>query len=293
MAGPEVPFFLKYMPMKVKLTSLGRAKLPAFLGSTLRGVIGQALQEDSVAYNYIYNNRALNGNTQDVANPYVIIPPESEKDIYPEGEKLNFQILLLGEAVQYAQQLVNAIKGIGELGLGALRYPFKLEKITHGLDQRVIWEDGSFYEISVRSEVLPCYYLPEVRRLRIHMLTPLRIRRNGELLDKLDFPTIIRNITRRMEMITGRYGGWSDKTEAGRIRTLSQDVSTVKERLESVSMERYSNRLGKKMDFDGLMGDIWFEGEITPFIPWLFAAQILHIGRNTTFGMGRIQVEFI
>ena len=96
-----------------------------------------------------------------------------------------------------------------------------------------------------------------------------------------------------MEMITGRYGGWSDKTEAGRIRTLSQDVSTVKERLESVSMERYSNRLGKKMDFDGLMGDIWFEGEITPFIPWLFAAQILHIGRNTTFGMGRIQVEFI
>lgn len=114
---------------------------------------------------------------------------------------------------------------------------------------------------------MPCYYLPEVRRLRIHMLTPLRIRRNGELLDKLDFPTIIRNITRRMEMITGRYGGWSDKTEAGRIRTLSQDVSTVKERLESVSMERYSNRLGKKMDFDGLMGDIWLKAKLRPLFP--------------------------
>lgn len=84
---------------------------PAFLGSTLRGVIGQALQEDSGAYNYIYNNRALNGNTQDVANPYVIIPPESEKDIYPEGEKLNFQILLLGEAVSVRATVSECNKG--------------------------------------------------------------------------------------------------------------------------------------------------------------------------------------
>lgn len=47
------------------------------------------------------------------------------------------------------------------------------------------------------------------------------------------------------------------------------------------------------MDFSGLLGNVQFEGNITPFVPWLYAAQILHIGRNTTFGMGKIEVEFI
>ena len=58
-------------------------------------------------------------------------------------------------------------------------------------------------------------------------------------------------------------------------------------------IKRYSNRLGQKMDFSGLLGNVQFEGNITPFVPWLYAAQILHIGRNTTFGMGKIEVEFI
>ena len=47
------------------------------------------------------------------------------------------------------------------------------------------------------------------------------------------------------------------------------------------------------MDFSGLLGTIEYEGRLTPFVPWLYAAQRLHIGRNTTFGMGKIEVYFI
>lgn len=47
------------------------------------------------------------------------------------------------------------------------------------------------------------------------------------------------------------------------------------------------------MDLRGLLGSIEFEGELTPFVPWLYAIQTLHIGRNTTFGMGKITVEFL
>ena len=58
-------------------------------------------------------------------------------------------------------------------------------------------------------------------------------------------------------------------------------------------MERYSNRTNEKMDFGGLMGSMSFHGDLSLFVPWLYAAQILHIGGNTTFGMGRIEVEII
>ena len=263
------------------------------MGSALRGVIGQALFQDKNAYNYLYHNGKLNSNMQDIINPYVLIPPDTKKQIYFEKEELNFKILLLGEGVQYARQLVNAIQQIRKLGLGAPRYKFELKKITHSLDQRIIWEKGHFYEIAIRSAALPYHYLPDVSQLHIQMLTPLRIRRNGNLLEELDFTTIIRNIARRMVMMTERYGGWCDQLEIGRILELSEDISVIRQKTEILNMERYSNRLGKKMDFSGLMGDIWFEGDLTPFVPWLYAAQIVHFGRNTTFGMGRTKMEFI
>ena len=48
----------------------------------------------------------------------------------------------------------------------------------------------------------------------------------------------------------------------------------------------------EKMDFSGLLGEIEYEGNIDPFVPWLSAARILQIGRNTTFGMGKIETFF-
>ena len=67
----------------------------------------------------------------------------------------------------------------------------------------------------------------------------------------------------------------------------------MREELRVERMERYSNRINGKMDFSGLMGEVEYEGELSPFVPWLCAAQVLHIGRNTTFGMGKIEVYFI
>ncbi len=289
----QTTFFIRYLPMKISLISMETAVLPVYLGSTLRGAIGQALHHDAVAFNYLYNNRNLSDNGQDIVNPYVIVPPAINEAPYHTGEELSFHILLLGEAVRYTYPLINALYGVQRLGLGASRYPFELKKVTHSLDQRVIWQEGLFNAVAARSITLPYRSLPGIRKLTIYAHTPLRIRRNGVLLETVDFTTIIRNITQRIEAIAARYGGWVDTMDTARIQTLSSEVSIIQNNLELKNMKRYSNRLGEKIDFSGLLGTIQFEGELTPFVPWLYAAQILHIGRNTTFGMGRIEVEFI
>ena len=80
-----------------------------------------------------------------------------------------------------------------------------------------------------------------------------------------------------------------NKEEATRLLMLAAEVRTTKEDLRLEQVERYSNRLKGKMDLSGYWGS-GVCGDLTPFVPWLLAAQILHIGRNTTFGMGRIEV---
>lgn len=84
-----------------------------------------------------------------------------------------------------------------------------------------------------------------------------------------------------------------DRTEVERIQSLAAEVQTVREELRVERMERYSNRINRKMDFSGLAGEVEYEGNLSPFVPWLTAAQRLHVGRNTTFGMGKIEVYFI
>lgn len=289
----QTAFFLEYLPINITLVSMKTANLPEYLGSTLRGVIGQALRQNPEAYLYLYDNRKLSENRQDIANPYIIVPPVIQNTTYHAGDELNFEFLLLGDATQYAQALINALSNRKNLELGVSRYPFTLSKASHGTQQRIIWQDGVFHSIAANNIVLPHRTLPNVRQLDLRTRTPLRIRRKGILLEKIDFPTIIRNIVSRMEAITMRYGGWVDKEEIERIQRLSTEVSTSQDNMELKMMDRYSNRQGKKIDFNGLMGTMQFEGEITPFVPWLFAAQTLHIGRNTTFGMGQIEVEFL
>ncbi|WP_196603110.1 CRISPR system precrRNA processing endoribonuclease RAMP protein Cas6 [Pectinatus frisingensis] len=286
-------FFIKYLPMKILLTSVKKAVLPEYLGSTLRGTIGQALHINPVAFNYIYNNRILSDNKQDIINPYMIIPPAIHKTPYQAGEDLSFYMILLGNAIQYASSVIDALGSLEKFKLGASRYPFILKKIVHSLDQRVIWQSGLFYGTAIRSAVVPYRCLSDIEQLTINIKTPLRIRRNGMLLESIDFPTIIRNIIHRIEAITQRYGGWVNTTEAVRIQTLASEIPVTQSRLALKQMSRYSNRLGEKMDFSGLLGSIRCKGVLTPFVPWLYAAQVLHIGRNTTFGMGQIEVEFI
>ena len=127
----------------------------------------------------------------------------------------------------------------------------------------------------------------------VKICTPLRIRHGGHLVKKVSFQTLIRNITNRIIAITERYGGWADQEESDRLLSLAEKVRIVNEEIKVEKLERYSNRTNGKMDFSGLIGTIEYEGNLTPFVPWLYAAQRLHIGRNTTFGMGKIQVYFI
>ena len=55
--------------------------------------------------------------------------------------------------------------------------------------------------------------------------------------------------------------------------------------------ERYSNRQQTKMLLGGLLGRLDLEGDLPPFVPLLRAAEILHVGKGATFGLGRIAVE--
>lgn len=62
-------------------------------------------------------------------------------------------------------------------------------------------------------------------------------------------------------------------------------------RLFHYLLSRHSYRQEKWMDFDGAVGWMEWEGDLTSALPWLRAAEILHIGQKATFGLGKIRIS--
>lgn len=291
MNSNSTPFKFEYLPLLIQLECCETTHLPAYLGSTLHGVVGWALTSNSKAYSFLFENRKFGGAKQDIVNPYIIEPPRY-RPVYKPGDVLSFQLILLGTAASYVKDVVEALASVKQFGIGANRKPFKLINVLHGERYVPIWQAGEFYSSAANSEVLSETIQEDCSWCSIQFLTPLRIRRGGELLLKLDFLTIIRNTTKRIEMLTERYGGYCDSSS---IPSLVDQSANVIERTLDVyvtQIHRYSNRREEKMDMSGLLGAMTFEGELSAFTPWLKAARKLHIGRNTTFGYGQLDVIF-
>lgn len=287
----DTRFSLVYIPLLIQLKCHETVLLPDYLGSTLHGIMGWALLPHKELYQYLFENRSLGGAKQDIINPYIIEPPRFH-GVYKAGEKLCFQFILLGDAVQYCAEVIRILAETRWFKLGADRKLFELEEILHGQTLQTIWKNGAAEWKNAVEQPVPDTIQNKSTFCSIHFLTPLRIRRKGNLLLAIDFPTIIRNITRRMNELTRRYGGYVDLEEIETLQNLSAMVQEVSSGIYLNSMDRYSTRRNTKMDLSGIMGAMTFKGDLSAFTPWLNAASILHIGRNVTFGCGKIDVVF-
>jgi hypothetical protein len=54
--------------------------------------------------------------------------------------------------------------------------------------------------------------------------------------------------------------------------------------------QRYSNRQQSTMSLGGFVGDLELAGDLAPFAPLLRAAEILHVGKGATFGLGKMEI---
>lgn len=67
-------------------------------------------------------------------------------------------------------------------------------------------------------------------------------------------------------------------------------ITNINTYLQRKDLARYSNKKEKTLDLSGMLGVMTAEGNLNEFVPWLLAAEMIHIGRNTTFGLGQISV---
>lgn len=57
-----------------------------------------------------------------------------------------------------------------------------------------------------------------------------------------------------------------------------------------ITVNRYSSTQNQKMPLRGIKGEMLLSGIPEKLLPILLAGEILHIGKNTSFGFGRYHI---
>ena len=294
---------MDFAVFQFELVAKDELRLPLYKGSAFRGLFGHALKRtvcvtnmadcencllrNNCAYAYIFETKNVRG--EKVAHPFVLEPPLLERRLFPPGDILKVNLLLVGKAIDYLPYIVYTFREMGKKGIGRNRGKFWLQRVSK--DGRTIYD---FQEQLVHTEFdkQDLFKIPIINTgtVKIRFITPTALKVNGRVSKDIDFPILLKALNRRLKALSVFHNGKSDYSFNFDFNKASS-IKTKSKALEPYNWKRYSSRQSKSIQFDGFIGSIEFEGDIEPFMQLLRIGEIIHIGRGTVYGMGKYVLE--
>jgi hypothetical protein len=308
---------LSYARLRFTLRAEGQASLPPYQGSLLRGAFGHALRRTvcsmgpdqpcpecplrQVCVYARWFEARIEGESPPFLRglpvpprPYVFEPGTEERSFAP-GDPLSFDLLVFGQAIDTQAYALVAVERMARAGLGAGRVPFELDRVETALS------DGGWQEVYVPGRTTMALgkappLVPSDEPLNsqavLRFLTPTRLQSRGKLLTEPDFRTLAFLMLRRtLEMAWFQLPGAEIDWTIHPLLDRASGVKTTSVDLHWHDWQRYSNRQGTKIGMGGFVGTMALEGDLAPFGPLLRTAEVLHVGKGATLGMGKVEVS--
>ena len=304
---------IRYIKLHFTLVILEDGKLPKSKTSALRGGMGHALlttncirdekcevcdfSEDCLVQRMMYPKMEIRPEfmkTKDSEG--FVFECEDTREYFEAGDELDFTLMLIGRTIVYFNQYLQAFNYLGMLGLGVEHVRFQIAKVTNTLGETLV-EGTSVYKerltvMHVSDYIRYRFYSGEIRRMldedgcRMVFQSPLSLKFQGKMQEDFRPDALFAAIERRI-YILNCYEGISEEGENGE-RPAEEHLPIVeKEKAWPVKMKRYSGTQNSKVTFSGIRGWCDLRGLDESMLQLLLAGELLHIGKNTSFGFGK------
>lgn len=289
---------LPVLCLRMELRMQDHFRLPPFAGSTFRGARGWALKKvcPPPVYRYLFETASDRPGQTDASRPFILCPPTQGRDL-KVGQRLSVELKLLGQGCEHLADFVEAVMLAGEHGLGKQKARFELVKIVvHDgtrpwvcFDAACGWE-GAYQPMPSALGAFARVPFAVPDQLTLVFETPTRLVWQGEPLTTPDFPVVMRALYRRLNALLDVHGASSDSlTLLGQMEELEE--TWAQHDVEWMDWERRSNRQQRRHVMGGLVGTSTYHGHFRrEWLELLAAGQVLHLGKATTFGMGRYRL---
>ena len=315
---------------RFELKALTKIRLPSYKGSTFRGAFGRmfrriccstreeecggCLVKATCPYAYIFEtqqdvggalasacdplNRGLKiKRYRNLPRPFVLEPPLDPKEKIEEGEQFSFGLVLIGRGMDFLPYFLVTFKELGSTGIGRGRGEFLLESVS------ALFRDGRQAQVySCQDQMVhnhDCSFTlvdfvdgKSAARCTIEFLTPARLRSEGSLGSQVDFHSFFSRLLERLQALSIFHCGGPVEVDHLALKQLARSVRTESSSLYFQDWTRYSSRQKTRMQLGGYKGQITYSGDLAPFLPFLRMGQYVHVGKNTTFGLGQYRLSY-
>lgn len=253
-------------------------------------------------------------------HPFVIEPPLAETREYHKDAMLDCSLVFFGEVNEKLPYFVYAFDQMGKIGIGkrinGKRGQFTLRQVIYRgkviytdadkkLDQSNVCEDLQFPDLytGLNQEKLIVgeggqeklsmpdkdEFKDKKLRIRITLETPLRLKFENEIKAELPFHILTRAMLRRISSLFVMYDNGEPPFDYKGLTERASNVKIADNSLQWYDWKRYSNRQERRMFMGGMIGSVVYEGNLGEYLPLLDFSSKVHLGKNTSFGLGKIR----
>lgn len=263
---------------------------PNFFGSKLRGILGSVLKETNPeVLKHLYERQALPKNhpasvhigVTHSPSPF-IIPRIFPKESQPSH--ISFVLTLLGDYHQYFINIYQAFENLEILANESKAIKFI------GMEKLNCLETGQlthhYQDIVAFSENM------DTTSITLHFKSPFILAdKNKTPIADFSFQTIIKNLHRRLALLSTIFGQATTAIEEWNSENLNQQVqlSHIQLTPKKISREPSGKNSYSKNAF---IGQLSYMGELGSYLPLLIIGQYIHIGSDTAFGLGKYKLKY-
>lgn len=235
----------------------------------------------------------------DVPKPFVVDPLGTQGE-YHRGESFAFQLTLIGRAIDYLPYFLVCFRDLGEIGIGKKRGRFRLTQVLTDSRESVYDSDTqmvhtfdnalSFAEIRRAAVSSLAARFGSLKSLTLNLLAPTRLTHEGKVMNELPFHIFWRHLIERISALAYFHCGESLDLDFKGLMENAKTVETTETSLEWKDWTRQATRQDQKFQIGGLVGNVTYAGELAMFMPFVVLGELLHLGNNAMFGLGKYRI---
>lgn len=194
-------------------------------------------------------------------------------------------ILFLGRGRNFIPYVTQALENAGVKGIGRNRSPYQIHAVSiEGQDM-----DYSLPLISQKSKHWPTGTESFSGPFSVQLVSPCRIKEQGSYVTTITLEDILRSEYRRMQLLEELFGDENVVFPEESSLVFPQS-EIIQQRWEDTPY--YSSRQKTALRLGGVVGGFSVQRSLTGFgASLLKAAEVFHVGKNVSFGLGKVVVE--
>ncbi len=242
-SAPDLVFQLASLRFVIR--PVDKLGLPPYKGATLRGGFGYAFKDlvcikpdrhcpncliqDHCSYYQIFETPVPKGaqmmrKYNHAPHPFVLTPPLDERTEFTADDELTFELVLIGQAIDYLPYFIYVFDDLGRRGIGRNRDKFTLLRVEayvpepsasprlcveSSLEFQTIYNGSTktltdFTPLSFADIHQSSFLIRNSIKgpsLTLNFLTPVRIQTEGQLDHELSFTNLMKALLRRIQLL--------------------------------------------------------------------------------------------